>query len=374
MTELCRFYGISKPTGYKWKERFLNEGIKGLSDQSRKPLKSPSELSESVVCGLIKLKTHHPNWGPYKIRELYLRTHGQAPSDSSVKRVLERAGLVQKRRRRSQKQSGRIHTGIQAEACNDVWTVDFKGWWRLGNTERCEPLTVRDEYSRLVLEVRILPSASTENVRLCFEQLFDRHGLPRRIRSDNGSPFAASNAVLGLSRLSAWWLALGIDLERGRPANPQDNGAHERMHLDIKRELQCHAKGDPRDQQAAFDIWRKTFNEQRPHEALAMKTPAEVYHNSSTKWRGTPADIDYPAMMTRRVRRDGAICFERQCIFVSSALARWSVGLIPLRQNRLEVYFAQLKIGEIDLDSFAFLQLYTSQHPALAEKIVATQP
>ena len=356
MTELCRAYGISKPTGYKWKQRFLTDGLKGLYDRSRRPVKSPSELPERVVCELVKLKTHHPSWGPYKIRELYRRKHGDAPSDSSVKRVLERAGLVRKRKRTAQKQSGRIHTGVKAQAPNDVWTVDFKGWWHLNDGSRCEPLTIRDEWSRFILEVRVLEDSRSAQVRHRFEQLFERHGLPQYIRSDNGPPFAAANSVLGLSKLSVWWLALGIDLERGRPGNPQDNGAHERMHRDIKHELQCHAKGNAREQQAAFDIWRETFNTQRPHESLAKKTPSEVYDNSPRSWDGTPADIDYPNMMTRRVSPRGRIKIDGVSILISSALAGWSIGLVPAEKDRLEVYFAQLKLGDIDLQTYAFLR------------------
>lgn len=374
MTELCRSYGISKPTGYKWRERFLAEGSKGLYNRSRRPTKSPSELSESVVCELVKLKTHHPSWGPYKIRELYLRKHGQAPSDSSVKRVLEGAGLVRKRKRRAQKLSGRIHSGVQAQAPNDVWTVDFKGWWQLNNGSRCEPLTVRDEWSRFILEVRVLENSRSAQVRACFEQLFERHGLPLYIRSDNGPPFAAAHSVLGLSKLSVWWLALGIDLERGRPGNPQDNGAHERMHRDIKHELQCHAKGNAREQQAAFDIWRETFNTQRPHESLGKKTPTEVYQNSPRSWEGTPTDIEYPQMMTRRVHANGGIKLDGVSIQISSSLGGWSIGLLPTGTDRLEVYFAQLKLGEIDLQTYTFHRTTTGPIDAPNQNNIATQP
>lgn len=372
MTELCRAYAISKPTGYKWKKRFLRDGSQGLYDQSRKPSKSPSELSETVVCELIKLKMHHPSWGPYKIRELYRRKHGQAPSDSSVKRVLERAGLVRKRKRRGQKHSGRIHSGVKAQSCNDVWTVDFKGWWQLKDTTRCEPLTIRDEWSRYILEVRVLKDGRTEQVRGCFEQLFERHGLPLYIRSDNGPPFAAANSVLGLSRLSVWWLALGIDLERGRPGNPQDNGAHERMHRDIKYELQCHAKGDAGEQQAAFDIWRETFNTQRPHESLGKKTPSEVYENSPRTWEGTPTDISYTEKLTRRVMKNGYIRIDGHLIMISTALAGWSIGLKPIENDLLEIYFAQQKLGEIDLQTYAFLKIDTGPKKTTQQNNIAT--
>ncbi len=354
MNELCEDYGISRPTGYKWKKRFLSEGMEGLHERSRRPHGSVQELSESVVCTLIKLKHHHPTWGPYKIRELYQRRYGKAPSDSSVKRVLERAGLVQKRRRRSAQKSGRLYRSVKASGCNEVWSVDFKGWWHTVDGNRCEPLTVRDEWSRYVLEVRVLSSARSEAVRECFTKLFERYGLPACIRSDNGSPFASANAVLGLSKLAAWWLALGINLERGRPGKPQDNGAHERLHRDIKEELQKHAQDDLRTQQVAFDLWRKTFNEERPHAALAMSTPSEIYQHSSHPYGGTPADISYD-LMTRRVSKSGSIKLDGFQIPISTALAGWSVGLKPLDTVHFDVYFATLRIGQIDLSTAAFI-------------------
>jgi transposase InsO family protein len=231
---LCREYGISPKTGYKWMQRMLTHGLEGLNDESRRPRTSPEALAEEVVCRIVRLKERHRTWGPRKIRELYERQWGGTPSESSFKRVLERAGMTEKKRVRKAGQSGRITSKPKAEAPNDVWTVDLKGWWN-DPQGRCEPLTVRDEFSRFVLEARSLPNARTEHVRNCFESLFERHGLPSVIRSDNGTPFASVQGLLGLTKLSAWWIALGIDLERGRPGCPQDNGAHERMHRDLGR-------------------------------------------------------------------------------------------------------------------------------------------
>jgi hypothetical protein len=230
--------------------------------------------------------------------------------------------------------------------------VDFKGWWRDREGLRVEPLTVRDEHSRMLLEMRVLESARTEAVRACFERLFERHGLPGAIRSDNGSPFASRQAVHGLSRLSAWWLALGIDLERGRPGCPQDNGAHERMHLDIRRELEGGRVG--RDQ-AAFDVWREEYNTERPHEALGMRVPAEVYQRSARKFEGTPEDIDYGGMETRKVqRRSGAIGYRKERIAITTAIAGWSVGLSPQADGRVEVWFSKLLLGHIDPETSSF--------------------
>ena len=269
---LCQQYGISTKTGYKWRERFWRKGLAGMEEESRRPKSHSKQLPEEEVCEIVRLKLAHLAWGPRKIRELYLRGHGEVASESTFKRVLERTSLTQKRRRRRAPEAGRLSSGRQAAALNEVWTVDFKGWWRKAE-QRCEPLTVRDEYSRYLLEVRAVEDARSETVRKSFERIFERHGLPEAIRSDNGSPFASRQGVLGLSRLSAWWVVLGIDLERGRPGHPQDNAGHERMHKDISRELEAEGACD----QAALDVWRQTFNYERPHEALGMRCPGEVY-------------------------------------------------------------------------------------------------
>jgi len=200
---LCQEYGISTKTGYKWKERFLRDGLRGMAERSRRPKSHADQLAEETVCEIIRLKLAHGSWGPRKIRELYRRRHGEVASESSFKRVLERAGLTQKRWRRRAKEAGRLSAGREGRAPNEVWTVDFKGWWRSGG-RRCEPLTVRDEHSRYILELRAMDSSGTEPVRCRFERLFERNGLPQAIRSDNGSPFASATALFGLSRLSVW--------------------------------------------------------------------------------------------------------------------------------------------------------------------------
>jgi putative transposase len=345
--ELCREYGISAKTGYKWRERFVAHGLAGLNELSRRPQGHANELGEAVVCEMVRLKQAHPHWGPRKIQALYQRKHGgEVPSESSFKRVLERAGLTVPRRVRGSTETGRLRQGRKASAPNEVWSVDFKGWWKDREGLRVEPLTVRDEHSRMVLEMRALEDSRTESVRACFEGLFERYGLPGAIRSDNGAPFASSNGLLGLSRLSAWWLALGIDLERGRPGCPQDNGAHERMHLDIRRELQAGRAG--RDQ-AAFDLWRQEYNTERPHEALGMRVPAEVYQRSACVYKGTPTEIDYGGMEMRKVRRSGGtIGYQGEHIMITTALGGWTVGLSPQADGLVEVWFSKLLLGHID--------------------------
>jgi hypothetical protein len=230
--------------------------------------------------------------------------------------------------------------------------VDFKGWWKDREGLRVEPLTVRDEHSRMLLEMRVLEDSRTESVRGCFERLFERHGLPGAIRSDNGSPFASANGLMGLSRLSAWWLALGIDLERSRPGCPQDNGAHERMHRDVRRELQAGRIG--RDQ-AAFDLWRDQYNTQRPHEALGMRVPAEFYRPSPRAYEGTPEDLDYGGMETRKVkRRTGEIVYCKERIGISTAVGGWSVGLSACESGLIEVWFSRLLLGHLDPTTASF--------------------
>jgi transposase InsO family protein len=351
--ELCREYGISPKTGYKWRERFLQRGLAGMADESRRPDNSPGELSEAVVCEMVRLKEAHRGWGPRKIRELYARVHGRAatPSESSFKRVLDRAGLVEKRRVRKREQCGRLQSGRRAGAPNEVWTVDFKGWWHTANGQRCEPLTVRDEFSRYVLELRRLEDASGQSVRARFEELFRKYGLPGAIRSDNGPPFASVRALLGLTRLSAWWLALGIDLERGRPGCPQDNGGHERLHLDIARELQAAREGE---EQAVLDSWRETFNNERPHEALAMRCPAEVYSPSIRSYEGGIEALTYPGMRTLRVTGTGCIMMRQQGIFVTTALAGWDVGLEAVTSTTWNVWFGRLRLGQVDTSTMSF--------------------
>ena len=349
--ELCREYGISARVGYKWRDRLLKEGIGGMREKSRRPHGHAKGLEEEVVCRMVKLKERHRHWGPRKIREIYLKQWEGAPSESSFKRVLEKCGLTQKKRIKKAVESGRICSGKKASVPNEVWTVDFKGWW-YDAQGKCEPLTVRDEFSRFVLELRALHDAKTETVKECFEGLFERYGLPGAIRSDNGSPFASVQGLLGLSKLSAWWLANGIDLERSRPGCPQDNGGHERMHRDIARELEG---VEQTHRQAAFDVWRQEYNQERPHQALGMRVPEELYEPSKRRWEGTPEQISYPGMATRKVNQIGKIGYEGRSIFVSTALAGWEVGLAALQERRTAVYFSRLLLGEIEADTHSFI-------------------
>jgi putative transposase len=354
---LCKEYGISRKTGYKWRERFLQEGLCGLRDLSRKPRTSASMLAEETVCEIVRLKTLHRFWGPRKIRELYLRSHGEAPSASSFKRVLDRAGLVERRKRRPRRAANRLRAGKKAAAPNDIWTVDFKGWWKTARGQRCEPLTIRDDYSRFILSVKAFDTPGTAAVKAEFIRVFERNGLPEVIRSDNGSPFASSRSPLGLSALSVWFVAQGIELDRIEPGRPEQNGGHERMHRDIRMELQGLIEGDLEDHQAAFESWRHDFNWVRPHEALGMRLPGEVYRKSRRAYEAQIPQIQYPPQyLIRKVSNAGMLTVADKRIFISSSLRGWHVGLKPVTMQTLEVWFDNLRLGEIDLTAEAFIE------------------
>jgi transposase InsO family protein len=352
---LCRQYGISRKTGYKWRERALAEGLNRLAEHSRRPKRSPRQLEEEAICLLVRLKLCHPAWGPKKICQLFGKQRQPVPSLSSCQRVLARTGLVQARARRRRPQGQRLAVGAVARAPNQVWTVDFKGWWRTADGCRCEPLTVRDAFSRFVLAVRTMPKADTATVQDEFARLFATYGLPEVIKSDNGVPFASVQAPLGLSRLSAWWVALGIDLDRSRPASPQDNGGHERLHRDIAAEVSRYAQQDLPRQQAALDLWREQFNWERPHEALGGRCPGECYAKSSRPFPLQPPVLDYPeGFFPRKIKRQGALRWAGQPFQISTALAGWHVGLRYLDCDHLEVWFCHLLLGHIELSTASF--------------------
>jgi putative transposase len=351
---LCLEYGISRKTGYKWVNRGSKQGVTLLADRSRRPKSCKGQLSESETCELIRLKMAHPKWGPKKIRALYEGKHGSAPSLSSCHRVLKRSGQVVTAKRRRVYPAQRLVADSAALAPNDVWTVDFKGWWRLADNKRCEPLTVRDSFSCYILAVEITPSACTEVVKAVFIKLFENHGLPKVIKTDNGVPFAYTRSLLGLTRLSAWWISLGIQLDRSRPAHPQDNGAHERMHRDIKAELAAYIQPDSDAQQMACDLWREEFNTVRPHEKLGLRTPAKVFCKSPRKYQ--PQSLQYPTgFITRRISPVGLLRIQSASFFVSASLAGWDVGLRQVSPSKMEVWFAHLLAGHINFDTLAFL-------------------
>jgi transposase InsO family protein len=368
--DLCREFGVSRKTGYKWKERFLRDGLSGLADKSRRPNTAPHEIGETMVCQVIKLKLAHPGWGARKLRAVLERTASKddLPSESSFKRILDKAGLVEHRRRMPAEQASRLQTPARAERPNHVWTIDFKGWWYTRNRTRFEPLTIRDDFSRYVLCAQALDDARSETVREQMTRVFERHGLPEVIRSDNGSPFAACHSPLGLSRLSAWWLSLGINLDRIPPGRPDQNGGHERMHRDMAWEVESSADDDAATQQATLDVWRRTFNEERPHEALQMRVPHDVYHTSPRKFDPAPVELVYPReYLVRKVNNIGSVKIHKAPVNVSAALRGFQIGLEPTQANRFAIWFCRLCLGQIDLSTHKF-HAVASHHTATTRR------
>lgn len=349
--QLCAEFEISEKTGHKWKNRFLEYGYVGLLDQSKAPINVPNQLDEDTVIRLIKMRTAHPTWGPRKLAVLYEKAYPEAvqPSESSIYRVLGKAGLIQKRRvRQADTSASKLRNRIEANDVNDVWTVDFKGWW-VSQGERCIPLTIRDLKSKYILDIRLMESTTANAVKSVFETIFYKYGLPKVIRSDNGTPFAATNGYLGLTTLSAWWMFLGILPDRTDPGCPTQNGSHERMHADLSREIQGKIPGGIASNQAAINAWVDEYNRVRPHEALGMRTPSEVYHKSDIPFQGTPDELEYPlGFMTRKINKHGAVKLNKVQYPVSSSLRGLTVGLQPNSEDEYLIWLGDYPIGLLD--------------------------
>jgi putative transposase len=371
ITSLCREYNISRKTGYKWIDRFTVNGYEGLENQSRRPLTRQDTVKEDIICKIIRLKQAHMKWGPKKIHSLLLRSTSTPVSLSSVKRILKKSGLVNERKRRKQTPPKRICKRHKAEEPNDIWTVDFKGYWYTKDQRKCEPLTVRDEYSKYILAAQILPNSRTEEVKSVFQRLFKLHGLPKVIKSDNGSPFASSKGIRGLTRLSAWWISLGIEPERIDPGCPSQNGGHERMHRDLKEDIQKTIIGNTQSIQHSLDLWREEFNCVRPHEALDMRSPADVYSKSLRIYTTPELELEYPIYyVTRRISKNGYLRFHKQYIFLSVALKGLTVGISDLDESFFTVYFNYLELGLINKETMLFLPLLGKELPSKKEGVV----
>lgn len=355
MAALCLEYSVSRQTGYKWIDRFKAQGLEGLEERSRRPHGSPIATSGEVVLQVLQLRTKY-GWGPKKLEALLgkrLKQGEKVPSRRTIARILLRVGVVKKRRQKpvgSVPAAGAPRPNVSAP--NDLWTVDFKGWWRAKDGARCEPLTVRDGYSRFVLCTVVMASPNLEPVRKEFERLFEQYGIPKAILSDNGNPFACTRALAGLTQLSAWWVNLGIEVLHSRPAHPQDNGAHERMHVDMLP-LEGRSANHREAQQLACDRWRHEFNHIRPHEALEMKTPAEVYKPTRRMRRQLPRVMtaSYPeGAELRRVVRTGCFTWQGRTIFVSRALRGYSIAVICGQEGQAKVLFHHLVMGQFEIE------------------------
>lgn len=346
--ELCELYGVSRKTGYKWIERYLTSGPSGLEDRSRKPDSSPNQTPQHIVDAFIELRCRHPSWGAKKLVSILQKRHPSwpLPARSTVCDILRRHGLVPKQRQR--RHIG--HPGKptnQILAPNDVWSADFKGHFKTGDGLYCYPLTVADGYSRFLLGCQALSSTRVQEAKPVFTRLFKEFGLPKRIRTDNGVPFA-TNTLARLSRLSAWWVRLGILPEFIEPGKPQQNGRQERMHRTLKAETTRPPAATRRAQQRKFDRFRQEFNFERPHEALDLQTPASRYEASPREMPTKLPPLEYPDRFeVRYVSANGGIRWNHQWINVSTTCAGEYVGLEEIDDGIWNVYFGPLKLGRL---------------------------
>jgi putative transposase len=348
MAVLCREFDISRKTGYKIFSRYKDCGLDGLTDRSRRPYRHARQLPFQIEKFIVQLKQEHPSWGAPKIRERLRRKHSDVhcPAISTVHAILDRHGLVKRRRRRVYKPEGTPLS--RPYSPNDLWCADYKGEFMLADRRYCYPLTVTDFASRYLISCEALANTQAMYAFTVFERVFKDFGLPRAIRTDNGSPFASANSLFGLTRLSVWWLRLGIDIERIKPGHPQQNGRHERMHLTLKKEATKPAAKNFLQQQARFDQFISTFNEQRPHQALSMKYPAELYTPSPRPYTGLP-ELEYPFHdKTIIVTRCGRICMGALKINLSQAFAGQKVGVKQVEEKIWLVSFMQYDLGFFD--------------------------
>jgi transposase InsO family protein len=351
MSQLCREFGISRKTGYKIFERYQEHGLEALSDRSRRPVRYANQLPSQIEGLIVSLKRDKPHWGARKLRELLLRRMAgdvRVPAISTIHAALDRHGLVKRMNKRRQRASGTpLSAGLVP---NELWCADYKGEFQLGNKAYCYPLTVTDHASRYLLLCEALESTREELAFAAFERLFKERGLPAAIRSDNGVPFASANALFNLSKLSVWWLRLGIEIERIKPGKPQQNGRHERMHLTLKKEATRPPGLNSLQQQARFDDFVQEFNVERPHQAIDMKCPAEIYTPSPRPYQGLP-ELTYPFHdRDVLVTACGRLCLHRKKINISTVLAGQKLGIKEVDEGIWLVSFMHYDLGFIDLE------------------------
>ena len=356
MSSLCREFGISRKTGYKFAERFESEGVDGLKDRSRAPHVHARETPQEIRDLLIAAREKHTSWGPKKLKA-WLEEKDPTlavPYPSTIGDIIKREGLVRPRPRRFRiPVAATLPSPIDQP--NQEWDADFKGQFKLGNGEYTYPLTVSDNFSRYLLEVRALKETTTAATLPCLERIFREYGLPETLRTDNGSPFA-SVGLGRLSRLAVWCIKLGIRPIRGRPHHPQDNGRHERMHRTLKAETTRPPSFGPRGQQKRFNGFRTEYNYERPHEALGQQPPARIYRPSPRPYPTRIPDVEYPAHWeVRRVCERGNFTWKGQGIFATASLDGELIGLVEVEDGLWKVYFGNLEIGVLD-------QAYLSRH------------
>ncbi len=375
ITELCLAFGISEKTGHKWLARFAAEGVPGLADRSHAPHTPPHRLAASLSAAILALRTTHPTWGPRKLRARLVATRPDLswPATSTIGALLCREGLVRPHRRPGggpARWAPLDQPLTRATAPNDVWTTDFKGEFRVRAGPYCYPLTVVDALSRYLVGCTALASTASAPAHVVFTRLFRTYGVPRVLRSDNGVPFASPLALSRLSALAVWWIRLGIRPERIAPGQPQQNGAHERLHKTLKAEATRPPALTLRRQQARFDRFRREYNTERPHEALGLRPPASCYTPSSRHFPERLPVLEYaPAAEIRRVSSNGAVKWKNEWVWLTSVLAGQDVAFEQITTDTWTVAFGPLVLGTVDrptrhLTPESYWRLDSSEQPA----------
>jgi len=358
LVDLCQEYGISRKTGQKFKARFEAQGIAGLYDLPRAPKVIPHKTPPELVNVIVEERKRHPSWGPKKLKGVLEERLGrELPAASTIGDILERAGLIERRRQRrfALPSPTRLRDVTKP---NEVWCIDYKGQFQLGNRSYCYPLTITDQFSRFILCCEGMAAISDEEAREVCQDVFRTYGLPTAIRSDNGAPFA-SCGLAGLTKLSAYWLRLGIELERIRPGHPQENGRHERMHRTLKQETTRPARENLLQQQEAFDVFVEEFNTTRPHEALEMKRPTDVYSASPRPYPEHLPELEYPTHdEVLLVGKRGLVNLPRnRTLYLSAALEGHHVGFRECEDGRWVVTFMAMDLGHFVPATHSFIPL-----------------
>lgn len=350
MSDLCREFGISRKTGYAVLERYATRGAAGLYDTSRRPHSQPNATPDDVVSRILQLRRRRPTWGSRKLRG-HLRIFEPDvawPARSTFDEILTREGLVHPRSRRRRFPAPTRHSTIDAEAPNDSWSIDFKGWFRVGDGTRCDPLTVTDNFSRYLLLCRSLKRQRLDEVQRALERTFREYGIPQSLRSDNGSPFA-SRGIAGLSRFGIWLVKLGIRPDLIAPGKPQENGRHERMHRTLKAETATPPRASLRAQQEAFNRFQQIYNFERPHEALGDKTPAMFHTESLRPFPRRMAPVEYDSeCIVRSVRHNGCVKWDARELFLGLPLVGEHVAFTEIRDNIWKVSFSFIDLAILD--------------------------
>lgn len=366
MTDLCQHFGISRKTGYKWLDRYQQAGSSGLEDRSRAPLHHPQAVATSIEEAVVSARRGHCHWGPKKLRSWLERQDSsvQWPAASTIGEILSRHGLtVSRKRRRSVRRYDKPFLGCYQP--NSIWSADLKGWFRTGDGERCDPLTITDNFSRYLIRCQVVHDINYDCIQPVFEAAFREYGLPVAIRTDNGVPFATTT-VAGLSRLSIWWLKLGIIPERIEPGKPAQNGRHERMHRTLKRETASPPKRNWRQQQEAFDRFLEEYNHERPHEGISMKSPIDLYETSPRQYPLLVPEVAYPDdMVIRIVHSQGDLRWKCRQIYLSQTLAGEHVGCRQIDEHLWDIYFSTIKLAQLDTREYRLRHL---PQPSKSEK------